>query len=320
MSGCDVTVVVLTFNRVAEVLRTLRHVCGMGEARHVIVVDNASTDGTAAEVRRNFPDVLVIRLTQNIGAAARNVGVAAASTPFVALCDDDTWWAPGSLPAAQHVLEEHPTVALACARVIVAPRGSVDPTSEEMARSPLAASGLPGTAVLGFLAGASVIRRRAFLEAGGFDSRFFLGAEEGLLALDLAVRGWHMRYLSSLLVQHAPSALRDRSARSRLLLRNTIYTAILRLPAAMAIADCFEALSEAARARTFGWVLRQTVSSLPWLLRERRVVPPDIQRSVRAIRRQRAQRMAPSGFPAVWRAARILVLRRVRSRAGRERP
>jgi GT2 family glycosyltransferase len=195
----------------------------------------------------------------------------------------------------------------------------VDPTSEEMARSPLDGAGLPGIPVLGFLAGASVIRRRAFLDAGGFDPRFFLGAEEGLLALDLAARGWRMIYLPSLLVRHAPSALRDRSTRGRLLLRNAIYTAILRLPVLMALADCIEALGEAARARTLGWVLRQTAASLPWLLRERHVIAADLQRALRAVRRQHGRLQPADGLRAAASAGRRPLLRRLGPRPRRAR-
>ena len=71
---------------------------------------------------------------------------------------------------------------------------------------PLPARGpLPGKPLLGFLAGALVVRRTAFLEAGGFDPRFFIGGEEQLLAIELAVRGWTLCYVPQLVVHHHPS-------------------------------------------------------------------------------------------------------------------
>src|SRR5262245_34272344 len=61
------------------------------------------------------------RSERNLGAAGRNAGVRAARTPYVALCDDDAWWAPGALARAAHLLDVHPTLAVVCARVLVGP-------------------------------------------------------------------------------------------------------------------------------------------------------------------------------------------------------
>ena len=89
------TVVVASQNRREELLTTLpRH-----EAP-VVLVDNASTDGTAEAVRAAHPEVTVIALDRNVGARARTVGVRRAGTPFVAFADDDSWWAPGDLARA----------------------------------------------------------------------------------------------------------------------------------------------------------------------------------------------------------------------------
>ena len=66
----------------------------------IIVVDDASDDATTQRLHRRFgDDITVITLDRNVGAAARNVGVAAAATPLVAFVDDDSWWEPGSLGA-----------------------------------------------------------------------------------------------------------------------------------------------------------------------------------------------------------------------------
>ena len=63
----------------------------------MIVIGNGSVDGTAAAVRERHPGVDLIELGANRDAAARNVGVARAGTPYVAFADDDEWWAPGAL-------------------------------------------------------------------------------------------------------------------------------------------------------------------------------------------------------------------------------
>jgi hypothetical protein len=113
--------------------------------------------------------------------------VDAAVTRYVAFCDDDTWWQPGSLWSAARLFDERPRLAVITGRVLIGPEQREDPICPQLARSPLPPEPeLPGYPLLGFLAGASVVRRSAFLEAGGFESRFFIGKEVELLVMDLA--------------------------------------------------------------------------------------------------------------------------------------
>ena len=167
----DVTVVVATRNRREELLTTLhRH-----EAP-VILVDNGSTDGTPAAVRERFPDIQLVELGRNIGAAARTVGIRLATTPYVAFADDDSWWAPGSLRAGVDLIRTHPKVALVNARILVGPEQRLDPICALMADSPLPRrSDLPGVPVLGFISCASIARRSwpsaASMRSFGFPGR-----------------------------------------------------------------------------------------------------------------------------------------------------
>src|SRR5262245_23165544 len=96
--GADprVAAVIITYNRRAEVLRSLGHLTRLPEQPKIILVDNGSTDGTAAAVAGQFPQVEVVAAGGNLGAAARTLGVRRATAPYVALCDDDTWYEPGS--------------------------------------------------------------------------------------------------------------------------------------------------------------------------------------------------------------------------------
>ena len=186
------TVVVITRNRREELLRTLGRLAALPERPPVIVVDNGSADGTAAAVRRAHPDVLLIAARRNLGAVGRNLAVRRVTTPYVAFCDDDTWWEPGSLPLAADALDRHPDVASVTARIVVEPAGyrRSDRAGAGAVPGPRRGPGLPGPALMSILAGASVLRCDAFREVGGFSPRLFLGGEEELLAADLAARGW----------------------------------------------------------------------------------------------------------------------------------
>src|SRR5690554_2645624 len=90
---------------------------------------------------------------------------------------------PGALRSAAGALAGHDRLALVNARILVGEEERPDPTCTQMARSPLPGTGgVPGVAVLGFIACAAMVRRDAFLEAGGFDHVVRFPGEEERLA------------------------------------------------------------------------------------------------------------------------------------------
>src|SRR5438105_4832395 len=102
-----VAVVMITYNRRREVLNTLAHLTRLPERPAIVVVDNGSSDGTAGAIISEFAGVRVVAAGRNLGAAGRTLGAQLSATPYVALCDDDTWWEPGSLRLAADLLDEH---------------------------------------------------------------------------------------------------------------------------------------------------------------------------------------------------------------------
>jgi GT2 family glycosyltransferase len=289
-----VSVVMITHNRVEETLRSLDRLVRLPERPRIVVVDNGSDDGTAAAIAGRLPDVEVLRLEENLGGAGRNLGVERVDTPFVAFCDDDTWWEPGSLRLAADLLEAHPRLATVTGRILVGPEGREAPICLELENSPLPSEpGLPGRPLLGFLAGASVARRSALREAGGFHRRFFVGGEEQLLAADLATRGWGMRYVPEIVVHHYPSTRRDVPRRRWQAVRNALWFAWLRRPWPSALRRTL-ALSRAALgdgAARKGLVA--ALAGLPWVCRERRVIPPEVERQLGLL-----EAPTPRGGPA----------------------
>lgn len=264
----------MTRNRRDQLLQSLAH-----HSEPVIVVDNASTDGSPEAVEEKFPDVQVIRLPRNRGAAARNIGVAAARTPYVAFADDDSWWAPGALEAAARTLRRRPTLALVAARTLVGPEQRLDPVCTAMAESPLPE--LPdvgGRVVVGFVACATVVRRDAFLDVGGFDEVVFFPGEEERVALDLTCAGWELAFVPSVTAHHHPEERTDGTARLRLLRRNAVLTAVMRHPWPVVVDRTLTAL----RAEHGVAVLGDVVRRLPAALRARRRIPEHVDKTWRA--------------------------------------
>jgi GT2 family glycosyltransferase len=278
------TVVVITHNRRAELLRTLDRLTRLPEHPPVIVTDNASTDGTADAVARSFPEVGLLRPGRNLGAVGRNLAVRHTRTPYVAFCDDDSWWEPGSLPGAADLLDRHPEVAGVTARIVVEPHGTEDPIVPELRDSPVhGPRWLPGPALGSFLAAATVLRTDAFRGAGGFSARLWLGGEEELLAVDLATAGWWLTYADHLTVHHQPSGARDATLRRTHGLRNTLWFTWLRRPAGAAARRTLYLARTVPRDRASLRAFAEAAGGLPWVMRERRVVPREIEARLRLL-------------------------------------
>jgi len=279
-----VTVVIITRNRRLELLRTLEHMTALPDRAPIVVVDNGSSDHSADAVADRFNQVTLLRSDRNLGALGRNLAVRNIDTPYVAFCDDDTQWRPGALARAADLLDAHPGLASVTGRILVAPTMVDDPITPELRDSPVPGPAwLPGPALLGVLAGASMFRVAAFREVGGFSPRLWLGGEEELLALDLAARGWWMCWAPDVVVEHEPSTSRDPRRRRQLGIRNTLWTAWLRRPLPSALRRTGTLLRSIPRDRASVVAVGEALAGLAWVLRERRVVPPDVEHGLRLL-------------------------------------
>jgi GT2 family glycosyltransferase len=278
-----VTVVVATRNRCSGLCATLERLTALPERPRVIVVDNGSTDGTPAAVRRAFPRVELVGLRRNLGASARNLGVRRARTPYVALSDDDSWWEPGALDRAVRILDATPQAGLVTGATLVGPDNVPDPINALLAASPLSRDGLPGPRVLGFLGCAAVTRKAAYLAAGGYARLLFIGGEEELLAYDLTARRWPVIYCDDIVVHHWPSPLRDARRRRRQELCNRVLVAWLRRPLPRAVGVTARLARAAARDTMARGALTETALRLPAALLLRRRLPGWIEADIRLL-------------------------------------
>lgn len=288
-NGSDgrLAVVVATHNRADELLGCLERLAALPERPHVVVVDNASTDGTAAAVLAAHPWVELLSLDRNAGAIGRNIAIDRLGHRSIAFADDDTWWEAGALRRAADVLDAHPDIAVVTARILVEPAATEDPIVAELRDSPLPDTpGLPGRPLASFLAGASMVRRLAFTAVGGFEPRLRIGGEEELLAADLLADGWKLRYLPELTVHHAPSRARDAHRRRADGLRNTLWCTWLRRPALRALWRSAALVRGAPRDRVTARAVAEALAGLPWVLRERRRLPEQVEAALRTLDRR----------------------------------
>ena len=264
----DCGVVIVTRNRKANVLEVLEK---MRDGHPVVVVDNGSDDGTTEAVR-TVPGVRAIALERNLGSAARNVGVAALATRYVAFCDDDSWWEPGAVSCACKRADGDASIGAVVGRVVVEPSGQPCPVTEAIEAS---------RSVTGFLACSVLVRRDAFTSVGGFHPHFGIGAEERLFAMKLLSAGWKVVYEPLAVVRHAPADRGGATRRRRSVqaARNAVWTAWLRRPAPAALLDTWRAVAANGAAGVAGAGL--ALAGLPWVLREREVNTPVVERLYR---------------------------------------
>ena len=305
-------VALATRDRRELTLRTVARLRALPERPPVVVADDGSRDGTAAALRAHGDaGVEVVALPRSVGAAARTAAVRRLATPYVALSDDDSWWEPGALARAAALFDAHPRLGLIAAAVVVGPQRRPDPTCAAMASGPLACArgdrgdgdgdgdgdGGPGVPVVGFVACGAIVRRSAYLAAGGFHRRYEVGGEEQLLALDLAAAGWQVRHVAEVVACHwPPGGGAPRPRRVAGTLRNDLWTTWLRRPLRRVPAATVRRLRAAGWRRTTVAGVGQALAGLPWVAVERRVLPPPVERDLRLLERaiERGARPAPA--------------------------
>ena len=213
-----VTFLISTRNRRAALLRTLSELDAVvrrgGVLAETIVVDNASTDGTADAVAAAHPAVRVIRSRKNLGPCNKNAGLPVAAGEIVLFLDDDSHPTVGSVARmVEHFAADRRLGAAVF--TVTLPDGS-----GECSAYPDVAIGC-GTA----------FRRSALAQVGGLPVDFFMAAEEYDLSLRLLEAGWRVRRFDDLHVRHMKTPTGRFPTRiSRLDARNNMMLATRYLP------------------------------------------------------------------------------------------
>lgn len=213
----SISFVLATRNRCATTLETLARIgdCGLNPGAHeIFVVDNASTDGTPTAVRREFPSVNLIELSENRGAVSKNIAFTQASGKYIVTLDDDSYPLPGSIEQMIRHFQHNPRLGAASFNVRL-PSGQRE------------CSAYPNV----FIGCGAGIRRTALNEVGPLPDDFFMQAEEYDLSLRLLDAGWGVQAFDDIHVVHAKSpATRSSSQKMRLDVRNNLLLVARRFP------------------------------------------------------------------------------------------
>lgn len=194
-----------------------------GVVAETILVDNASTDGTAEYVRRAYPWVTLVSLPENRGfAGGNNAGVRAARGRTVVLLNNDTAADPGWLRALVGGIDMAQRFALTTSRVVyMHDPAIVDSAGDGMLRAGGAFKrhhGGPASAVtvsqevFGVCGAACAMPRAVWDELGGFDERFFFSHEDVDLSYRARLLGYRCRYVADAIVRHHGSVTIGRAS------------------------------------------------------------------------------------------------------------
>ncbi|WP_132051445.1 glycosyltransferase family 2 protein [Pseudocnuella soli] len=225
----QLSIIIVSYNVqyfLEQCLQSVRRATAGLEAE-VIVVDNASTDGSMAYLEPRFPEVVFLRQNENVGfARACNLGWKASSGENVLFLNPDTILAEDTLHICLHFLSQHPQAGAVGVHMIdgagvflkESKRGfphpmtslfkltglaTLSPQSPLFARYYLGHLGENGTNEVDVLAGAFMMIPQAVLQqVGAFDEAFFMYGEDIDLSYRIQKSGYKNYYLAETSIIH----------------------------------------------------------------------------------------------------------------------
>jgi GT2 family glycosyltransferase len=225
-------------------------------ALEVLVVDNASPDGSAEMVRREFPQVRLHVNPQNLGfGGGNNVGIRLAQTPYILMCNNDTRLAPDAVRRLVEALEAEPKAGSATPCIVLAATGKVDATGIVVCPDGLALGrgraeppeALQEPAEVFYASDCLCLYRRTMLDdlrlpdGELYDEDFFAYADETDMGWRAQRRGWKSLYVPGARVyhHHAASSGSVSPFLARLVERNRVWVAVKNFPLWLLVLGAF---------------------------------------------------------------------------------
>ena len=246
MAAQRVALVIVNFNGLDHLARCLESVRRQTtKPARTIVVDNGSSDGSAELIRERFPEVELILAGTNLGfAAANNLGAErAADCDWLALLNPDAFPQPEWLAELVRATEENPNYSCFGSHM----RRADDPDVLDGTGDVYHVGGMAWRRdndrravkqrdrgeIFSPCAAAALYPRALFVEAGGFDERFFAYYEDTDLAFRLRLRGHRSLYVPAAVVDHVGFAAAGAEAPFTVYhsQRNIVWTYAKNMPA-----------------------------------------------------------------------------------------
>jgi len=226
------SIIIVTWNGKRYALECLTSLCQLDtrSSMEIIVVDNASTDGTPEAIRQQFPDVRLVGNKDNLGfAKANNIGIELSRGSYVCLVNSDVVVPPGCFEKMVGYMQQNPTIGLLGPKML-SPDGGIGPSVMHLPtvwNTMCCALGLhsafPNSDLFGgYLmpnfdytktADVEVLTgwfwmtpRAALLQVGGLDERFFMYGEDIDWSHRFLEAGWRVVYYADAEALHYGAA------------------------------------------------------------------------------------------------------------------
>jgi len=224
-----ICVAILTWNRCKHVLKAIDSVYQQSyQPDEIVLVNSASNDGTADNIRGKYPNIKIINLHRNLGAPeGKNIAYANCNSDIIYTLDDDGWLDVNALSICIDRFKQDPKIAIV-ASSILAPGEQI--TSIE-----------PDKPHYTFGGGASAIRRSLFDEVGYYPHDYFRQSEEGDLALRLLDKDYTILWCPESIMYHEKSPInRNEKLFHYHNARNELHTIFRLYPAIYVIPFAFQ--------------------------------------------------------------------------------
>ncbi len=211
----------------------------------VIIADNASTDGSQAFIRQNYPAVVLVELPENRGfTGACNAGMQAARGEYVSLLNNDTEADPGWVAAVVDAFERHPDAGIVASKMLLFDKRDHIHTAGDF----FTVDGRAGNRgvwqrddgqfdaeeyVFSACGGSSTYRRAMLDQVGLLDDDFFFSLEDIDLGWRAQLTGWRCLYTPRAVVYHHLSATGGGVTASYYDGRNLIFVLVKNYPGAL---------------------------------------------------------------------------------------
>lgn len=240
----------------------------------VIVVDNASTDESCQLILENYPQVKLIKNSQNLGfSAAVNQGIRASGSEFVVLLNNDTEVEEDWLQSLVSCIEKDEKIFSASSKMVrFNERNVIDDAGDEFNLLGWAYKRGDGVSIEKYsrdeeifssCGGASIYRKKVFDEIGYFDENFFAYMEDLDVSYRAKIYGYKNVYCSGALVYHigsATSGSKYNSFKVKLAIRNNIFVLFKNMPILQLIINL--------PFLVIGWLIKAVFFSLKGFARE----------------------------------------------------
>ena len=231
-----ISIVIVTWNRKQDILEALRSINEQDyRAVETIVVDNASTDGTVAAIREQYPDVRLIELPENVGiSAGRNPGFKAAKGSIIFIMYSDATLEKTTLTRIAERFAAEPQLGIITCKFINGQTHQLDEITWIFTQQAKVDQDVEFKCST-FCSAGVAIRKAVFDRVGLFWDQLYFKRSEDEFSIRTLDAGYEILYFPSAVVTHnvSPRGRVGSGDREYFDLRNALYIYLIHFPAWM---------------------------------------------------------------------------------------